>query len=88
MATNEVTLNPINEVEQTLDSGTTTTNYTGKFSVISDNVQMQDGNTKFTLNNFYDNWKHFKQNNAFFYHGSGIPGNEKLQIKLWYNPNY
>lgn len=81
-------LNPINRVEQNLSNGSTTTTYKADFAVTSDNVQMQDGNTKFSLTNFYDNWKNFKQNNAFFYYGRQTPGNNRLQIKLWYDPNF
>jgi len=44
-----------------------------------------------TLQDFYDNWDNFKNNNAFMYHGRpNTARNEVLsnQVKFWYDPNF
>lgn len=79
---------PVSGVKQTINTGTTNVEYKKPLMVNSDNVQMQDDDAKFSLTDFYNNWKAFKQHNSFFYWGTNEPKANKLQIKMWYNPEF
>lgn len=64
------------------------------FGVTADHVQItwtEDGHTyNYTLKDFFDNWRNFKENNTFIYYGEKTPDdvqndNYQYPIKVWYD---